>query len=347
MDNASRESEFPAGSAAEVASAACETLRNFAQRALNTQPEILWNAVVNDVVLPFVKLTDQGSENRWQIDKSSPHSDLLNFQASCTIWESEFLKANPQAKRIDRLDREKEYKLWHATTGEVDSGWQIASIDHEKKQLTLQKNYHQEVRHSKDHSGLVELMPGVPPSFGEKLEAKLAELPAKVRENLHRAGYKIIGASTIADALPGLKNLTPRGWPADTTFDNSDGTHDNVSRRIIAPMRYQPNSVWEPVTRDEVIVHQIGHALDFANGSLSASQDFIAAYNKDMARVANRNDPVIKYLSQRDGVGRQETFATLFGLVLTGPENESQRNFLKRTFPNTIAVVTKQIRDLK
>lgn len=290
--------------------------------------------------------------NHWwpKTNKSgSRATDIITLTAEQTVTADEFYKQNPAAPKppgSGDTDR-RSFKLRHPTTGEVDDGWHVAGVKDGK--VKLLRDYQMEVQHG-DHGGLIELRPGIPADFGRHLQKKLDQLPQNVLKNLQNAGYKIIAADTISEAMPSLKQLTPRGWAKDLTFDDSDGTHDNISKRIIAPRRVRGEkgeAPWVPVTRDEVVVHQIGHALDFANNFLSQRKEFLDAYKKDMSAAAlNRDNPTIKYLSQPNGVGEQETFATLFGLVLTGPENEADKEFLERTFPETIKVVKQQIENL-
>jgi len=285
--------------------------------------------------------------NQWYFDSSGEAgSDRMRLQSKYRVSEEDILKANPQLKgKFDPDQKDQKLFLRHPTTGEVDGGWSIESRDGDGK-YTLSRQYRMDVQSKKDHGSLIESTSGVPDSFLKSLEKKVNELPPNVLKSLSRHGYKIVAAPTIADAMPGLKKLTPRGWPSDTTFDNSDGTHDDVSKRIIAPMRVLTEQGWEPVTRENVVTHQIGHALDFAHGFLSSKKEFVDAYEKDMAAITDKKHPIVQYFSQKNGVGRQETFASIFGLLTTGPENESDRRFFEKNFPNVIGVVRKQIKEL-
>lgn len=299
-------------------------------------------------LLNFV--TEAPKDNRWQADGRSDKQgfDKLALRANVEVPLDELRKTNPDLpESVLEMKLGGSYKLRHPTTGEVDSDWSLDKVKESTGTAKLTRTYKIDVQHKDDHTGLIERMAGVPESFADDLQKKLDELPKNVLANLDKAGYKIIAATTIPNAMPTLDGLTPRGWPKKMTFENSDGTHDNMSKRIIAPMRFKPGDEWEPVFRPEVLVHQVGHAVDFANGFLSASKPFKDAYTEDMARVIDTRNPVLKYLSQPGGIGRQETFAALFGMALTGPENEHDRHLLEKTFPRTIEVVKDQIRALK
>ena len=328
-----------------------ETARDFEERASTASPKSVETFDVLAELKTARKDCAESKPAQWELDKTADTTktslDQITYRATVTVPFADLKQHNRELPALGELKPGGNYKVKHATTGEVDDNWRIRAIDTKKESVDLERKYSLRVQHKDDHSGLVETTNGVPDTIAQSLQKKLDQLPANVIANLKGAGYKILAAPTIIDALPGLKGLTPRGWPTDTTFDHSDGTHDNVAKLIIAPMRFKrPGGDFEPVLREEVVVHQIGHALDFANNMLSAEPQFKAAYAKDML-LANPRNPIIAYLSQQDGVGRQETFATLFGLVLTGPENEADRAFLETTFPNTISVVKDQIKALK
>lgn len=290
--------------------------------------------------------SDNLPQNRWNVSKVSQSTDTLCLDAVRKVSLDEFRKANPRAQgQSGKLPDDGEYRLWHASTGEIDGGWKIVRYNSERQQYTMAKTYSLEVQHLADHSGLIEALPGISEEMRKPIERKLAQLPPNVVSALEKAGYKIVIAPFIPDVLPGLKQLTPRGWAPELTFYNSDGTQDNVSRRIIAPQRVQDSEGRIGLPREEVLVHQIGHALDFANGFLSGSEEFVAAYNKEIAGLP-KNHPIVKYFSQSNGAGRQEVFATLFGLALTGPENPEDKAWLERSFPETLQVVRRQIRAL-
>ncbi len=284
--------------------------------------------------------------NKWAVTgQPQPGVDRLTITSEYRVSEADFQKVNPDTK-VDALDTTGSFKVKHPTTGAVDDGWKFKSREKDGS-INLSRDYNFDVQAKKGHDGVLEAMPGVPESFTKHLEKTINKIPPNVIANLKNCGYKIIAAATIPDAMPELEKLTPRGWPEQMKFINSDGTHDNVSKRIIAPMRFLNNGEMEPVMRDNVVTHQVGHAIDFGNQFLSATPEFVEAYNKDMRAISNKDSSIVKYLSQPDGIGRQETFAAVFGLVTTGPENESDRRFLTQSFPNVIKVVEKQIKDLK
>lgn len=321
----------------------------------------------NSLKLPELQLS-----NHWHLQKHLDGGlDQISTQAEVNVPANDFLVQNPALakklggdaakitdKDIDGAAAKDGFNVRHATTGEVDAGWKFESINKDGS-IRLAKDYTMDVKAADKHdSKLVETLPGVPPEHTRALEKKLAEVPPGVLQALTNQGYKIIACPTNTDAIPELKGKTPRGWPEDTTFDNSDGTHDNVRRVILAPYRVKQGNDFVPVDREDVVVHQIGHALDHALGKLSNSPEFQKAFKADMQKLAekgfmtDREKMIYDYFNQKDGPdknerpGSEEAFASLFGMVLTGPENPEDRVPFEKNFPETIKVVRDQIAKL-
>lgn len=302
----------------------------------------------------------QRPENSWQAKPGNKAGvDQIYSRAAVNISAEEFAKQNPGAGAPDKLIGQDGFKLRHATTGQIDAGWRLDGINRDGS-VKLSKDYQFNVQAKNDHSGLIEALPGVPEAHVQALQKKLDELPPNVLQALKDKGYKIIATTHNTEAIPELKGLTPRGWPKELDFDNSDGTHDNARRVILAPYRVSNGPEFVPVDRDNVVVHQIGHALDHAFGKLSSQDAFQQAFKQDMSNMAkkgllnnDREKMIYDYFNQKDGPakgerpGSEECFASLFGMLLTGPENPEDKVPFERNFSRTIAVVRKQIQSLK
>ena len=314
-----------------------------------------FNKAAGSQALPELDLN-----NQWHFDRAvKPGLDRITTRAAVPVAEADFNAlnpgVNPAAGNLPDLRGDKGFKVRHATTGEVDGGWKLDSVNKDGS-LSLTKDYSLQVESKARHNGLIETLPGVPPGHTKALENKLAQLPAKVLQALKDRGYKIIATPSNTDALPELKGKTPRGWTEDSTFDNSDGTHDNVRRLILAPYKYMEGNEWRPVGRPEVLVHQIAHALDHSYGKLSNDPEFQQAFRQDMQKLAARGSSlsehekmIYDYFNQKENLARgerpgsEEAFASLFGMILTGPENPEDRPFFQANFANTVRVVRRQI----
>ena len=299
--------------------------------------------------------------NQWQFDgKPGERSERITIKSEINVEPRDFRLRNPSVTGKDEeLVGKGDFKARHATTGEVDGGWKLEGVNKDGT-LRLSKDYQMLVQSRKDHDGLVEAIPGVSKEHVQALEKKLAQLPDNVLKALKDAGYKVIATRFNSDAIPELKDLTPRGWDKRSTFDTSDGTHDNVRRAILAPTSFRDQYGREQDTdRPEVLVHQIGHALDHAKGKLSNDPEFQQAFQKDMQALARKGSDmtereklIYNYFNQQRGPtkgefpGSEEGFASFFGLILTGPENPEDREPFEANFKNTIDVVRSQIRRL-
>jgi len=281
------------------------------------------------------------SDNRWQVKNSDqkPGVDLLSLRAVQSVSVEQFMRDNPGVDPA-QLEKGKTYN-YKTYQSKPDSGWSFAGKN-EDGTLRLTKDMTLAVKHKDDHSGLIETVGNVSPEFRKEIEEKIKQIPKGVRDLLERAGYKVLVAPSVVEGLPELKGKTYRGW--DRNFEYSDGTQDAEKRLIVAPEKVKSEEgKWEKVSRPEVLTHQFGHALDAAgkqtNGKyFSQTKEFQEAYRKDLARLSKEDAEsyIGKYLSQPDGGGARETFASIFGVVTTGPENPEDKQALERMFPNTI-----------
>lgn len=83
-----------------------------------------------------------------------------------------------------------------------------------------------------------------------------------------------------------------------------------------------------------VLYHEIGHAVDFLNGHMSSSKDFIEAYKKDIEKKVIKPDD------------RCEEYADIFKsyiLCLLEPDNYYTKSELVRDYPNVIIVFQEKL----
>lgn len=79
-----------------------------------------------------------------------------------------------------------------------------------------------------------------------------------------------------------------------------------------------------------VLYHEIGHAVDFLNGHMSNSKDFIEAYNKDIEKKVLKPDD------------RCEEYADIFKsyiICLLEPDNYYTKSGLVKDYPNVVIVL--------
>lgn len=294
---------------------------------------------------------NQTKDNIWQVESSNPKTgiDTLKMKSVQNVSVDQF-RADNEGVDPSNLDKDKTYN-YKTYQSKLDPGWKVEGVNKDGT-LRMTKEMRLEVNHKADHCGLIESKKDVPAEFVKEIEDKVKQIPESVRQTLEKAGYKVLVAPSVVEALPELKGQTYRGWKAN--FEYSDGTQDAEKHLIVAPEKVKSEGNWEKVDRPEVVTHQFGHALDAVGKQLngqyfSESRDFLEAYEKDFARMSDKDkkSEVGKYLSQTNGGGHRETFASIFGLTTTGPENPGDKETLERMFPNTIDYMKKLIPQLK
>ncbi|WP_282780016.1 MULTISPECIES: hypothetical protein [unclassified Nocardia] len=125
----------------------------------------------------------------------------------------------------------------------------------------------------------------LPDSFHRKMLGYFASHP--------KGGIDIV-AGSVTDVMPELRGVTPRGWPANTTWDDVPGLHDLSTHRVVLGDRGDHGSV-------SLAVHEVGHAFDRALLDASDSDDFRQLYDK--------LGSMMPYYAQPGSAGRQETLA--------------------------------------
>lgn len=199
-----------------------------------------------------------------------------------------------------------------------------------------------------------ELKPGEKTSwqFFRDAKATYDALPEGVRKLLKDKGFYLVVVPNVThkNGLPELAGKTPRGWPPGTTWDNADGLQTG-KKILVSEYRQTATGKWEKNTRiGGVVRHETGHALDEALGDgtkkYSDSNEFLEAYEKDVARLTKEQKDQLGYFLQAAG-GRQETFADVFALLSGGPCNEIRRALLTAAFPHVQALIKKKLESLK
>lgn len=185
---------------------------------------------------------------------------------------------------------------------------------------------------------IVEVTP-VSADFRAEVDAAISSIPAGVWRTIRDAAWQIRIARFVTDAAPQLRDVSPRGWPAGSGWDNVDGANVPELRSLVfAEQRRDRRGQLHNARRVAGVVrHETGHALDLAArqcGTLSSAHPaFVAAYNQDSAAMGDQLRRHLTYYLQPRAAGRQETFAEAFAIVLGGGSDESLRPQFVRAFP--------------
>ncbi len=282
-------------------------------------------------------------ENQWTAVDNKSGTTTIEINSVKQVSIEEFCKVN-DLKSVRNLDIKKTYKLPHPT-GRIESGWQVTKIANDSVQLSKETKI--EVQSKKDHNGLLEVMPGSNKNHVREVENTLKQVAPNVLNFLQKAGYKIVVTPRITQALPHLAGVEPRGW-GGLTFDNSDGTMDEIRKLIVSPDQVLYEKKWAENSRPDVVSHQIAHAVDAILGNYSDTNEFRKAYIRDIDNIPkSAQNHIYNYLTQPGGPGRKEAYACLAGMILTGPENADDRQYFEKHFPNLISLLTKHLKDLK
>lgn len=195
---------------------------------------------------------------------------------------------------------------------------------------------------------LVEKKEGVGEAFAATVQKTLESIPLSLRTALAQSGYRVVIADRLTNALPQLRNQHPRGWPPGTTWDHADGIQSQ-SQRVVAVAEYRRfGDNWIASDRvGGVLRHELGHAMDLVFGkageNMSASTEFLIAYERDTREIKEADRKTLAYHLQPGEAGRSETFADMFALLMGGPTNERDQDALKRSFPEVRKLLQKKI----
>ncbi len=257
-------------------------------------------------------------------------------------YYGEYLKRFPKAsdapemiKRLDYLSFEKEHV---EELKVVNSGFSLKSdTDDIANFITFLDPKHTDV----SDTAVAQVM------FG------LSQIPRTYRHQLENAGYKVVVAPTVLDALPQLTGVAPRGYNDGASWHATNGAFDRNSKKIVVGEKcnaaaYGGQLVEGPL--DETAQHECGHAYDAFMGSQLAAQltgdpnpdfshtkNFSDAYDKDVAAVPADLKQKLAYYLQPGNAGKEELFAQLFVLFFGHqPEPGSPRESFQTAFPNVL-----------
>ena len=185
---------------------------------------------------------------------------------------------------------------------------------------------------------------GATPEFQAKMQKEVDQLPAGVRRLLDANGTKIVVGDKISGVYPELAGVQPRGWPPGSTWDNADGMYSPSDKTtVITEHRVDDGKTVKNERAEGVVKHEVGHAVDHAMGNFSQSDEFKAAYDKDVAALSPADRAKLAYLLQPGNAGKSETFAEVFGAMHGSSANPSETAETLRQFPSVAALLQRKI----
>jgi chromosome segregation ATPase len=165
-----------------------------------------------------------------------------------------------------------------------------------------------------------------------KVVAKqLSELPTDVIKTMNANGTKVVACrGSITDHRTDLKGVTPRGWPAGSTWDTVPGVYLSDTNEVVIATRGQGTAAGAhvPATGDghgayDLAAHESMHSFDLGGGGTAKHDNkaFLDARKKDLAKLG-------PYFTQAGDAGLEETFAESAARYYGGDPT------LKKDWPN-------------
>ena len=133
---------------------------------------------------------------------------------------------------------------------------------------------------------------------------EMLKIPRGGLEALKKKGTKVVVChDSVTDVMTELKGVRPRGWPPGMTWDSVPGLFDSASNRVvIATKDGKVPPTGQGHGSANLVLHEVGHAIDAMGGGMSNNADFLQARAKDLGNLT-------AYEKQEGNAGREETFA--------------------------------------
>lgn len=193
----------------------------------------------------------------------------------------------------------------------------------------------------------IEVVGEISDEFRKKIEEVLHSIPFDLQRAMYDSGYRVVIGERVTQIFPYLKGVHPRGWPAGTTWDSSDGIFEHNKVVVTETMRPIGSKNYVKSQRSEgVLRHEYGHAVDnflASQGKInSSSPEFITAYKQDIKQLLTGQRYEVKYYLQPGIVGRRECFAEMFGEIMGGGAHD-YGHIIQKIFPRVREIIMKSI----
>jgi tetratricopeptide (TPR) repeat protein len=162
----------------------------------------------------------------------------------------------------------------------------------------------------------------------------ISTIPMRVQDDIAGAGITVVLTPTMVYDEPETSGQTI--FRNGGTTQNIAGLYEPAKSRVLIPERASHgNGVPQPMGpyTIKVMRHELGHAWDFALGSVSQKAAFIAAYDQDFSKLSNEECRALAYcitgVATSDAnvptaSGYRECFAEAFAALCT-PRSEWQK----------------------
>jgi hypothetical protein len=153
--------------------------------------------------------------------------------------------------------------------------------------------------------------------------AELVKLPMAGLRALALANKRVVVCrDSVTEIRIDLRGVRPRGWPEGRTWDTVPGLNDpNNNRVIIATRNGRIPPTGDGHAASNLVLHEVGHAVDDAVGGGSNTQEFQRARTADAAQLGS-------YFTQAGAAGLRETYAESLARFYGNDPNDAA------TYPN-------------
>lgn len=168
------------------------------------------------------------------------------------------------------------------------------------------------------------------------VKEQLRKLPFDVLNDFYNDGGKVrVCRESVTEHLTQLAGVHPRGWPADKTWDDVEGTYWDATKEVVIATQELDLSIGDETIRvlgqdhgsENLVIHEFAHGYDrLTFRDNRAYRDFERAYDKD---DDNMNSP---YLTQPGLSGREEAFAECFAYYFDEPSKLDNLPHIKEFF---------------
>jgi hypothetical protein len=148
---------------------------------------------------------------------------------------------------------------------------------------------------------------------------EMIKIPRGGLEALKKKGTKVIAChDSVTDVMTELKGVQPRGWPSGMTWDSVPGLYDPSGNRvIIATKDGKVPPTGQGHGSANLVIHEVGHAIDAAGGNISSSEAFKKAREKDVGNLT-------AYEKQTGTAGLEESYAESMARYYGGAKDEAE-----------------------
>jgi hypothetical protein len=189
--------------------------------------------------------------------------------------------------------------------------------------------------------------PEVSESTLYSIKDSLKQYPTPLLGVLFYKGCKIYITPTMIDKDPELVNRKPEGYEDGDTYRNCPGMFNGniiLCEKIFVSdgpdLRKAPDIVG-------TLRHELGHAVDWYLGDLTAKDDFKHLYLLDLGTMDDDVKNKLAYFCQKDFRGPAETFAELMCFKYGGrPSGSGRTDLVGSSFKLTRSYVDKVINEV-